>query len=455
VNQLRPDQIEDLALLISNPKFMLLNEPGTGKTPTACVYTEYLVTRMNMGVIWLQPLSIMEKNRDELIKWTGLRCAMVTTNDVPDDVDVLLMGPERFRRVWQDIPKRFKAIIGDEWHMMFGGATSARTTALFDFMRRQGTHVLPMTGTLINGKLDTAFPAVQLIEPRYYGDYSQFCNYHHDVDPWTGKLAGYRNHQKLRSIMLQHGQRRTFEDVYGPEAKIIQIESVSLLPAQREMYETFEEQAYLELEKFVIDGTLPGTAFIRSRQILEHPNNFPDLTNPKAPPIDILAGEISGKEERLEIHFQDHLNTGEPLVVFSALMPQQRRILEQANRMGLRFRLINSTVLPSERARIDEQFRAGALDGIVCSPQCASVGFNWQLLNGKEIEHVIFASIDFMDTSFIQAYRRFIRGKRQRPLRITMLRYRDTIEDRIYQIVEQKSQEAYLVDETRPVLELS
>ena len=100
---------------------------------------------------------------------------------------------------------------------------------------------------------------------------------------------------------------------------------------------------------------------------------------------------------------------------------------------------------------VDRDFRAGKLRVVVCGPASASVGFNWGFVN-----HVIFASPDYKNTNFIQAYRRAIRGERKIPLRITILVYRYApVERRQYQIIDDKSRQAHKVDPTYEILNLS
>jgi hypothetical protein len=60
-----------------------------------------------------------------------------------------------------------------------------------------------------------------------------------------------------------------------------------------------------------------------------------------------------------------------------------------------------------------------------------------------------------MDDSFVQAYRRGIRGARTSALLIYVLEYRDSIDQRIMQIIEQKSREAHKVDPTKEIFKLS
>lgn len=288
---LRPDQIADLSILMCNPRHLHLSEPGTGKTPTICVYQRWLWNEHGTPSVWVMPRSLLEKNRDEALKWGGWEADEVVIADggpLPENGRVYLMGFRRFTLEWEKFPRTWRAIQIDEFHKGFGGAESAQTQALFGFMERQGEFFTPMTGTLIDGKMETVFPAVHIIEPRYYGNFKSFCHFHRMIDVFTGNLVGYQNHDHLQKILQKHSIRRLFSDIFGHQQIVTQVEWVSMAPAQRAAYDKFDKEALLELEQFYIDGTQPGVAFIRARQIMEHPNKFPNLIGEGY--VDILNG---------------------------------------------------------------------------------------------------------------------------------------------------------------------
>lgn len=460
---LRTDQIADLAFYIQNPKCMNLSDPGTGKTPSVCKMQQYLWQYEQAGTLWSMPKALLQKNFDELMRFTDLTPEDVVIVDGPkkqvdraiaSSAKVRLMGFDRFARCWKEQPSFVQAHHIDEFHMGFGGAKSDRTAQLIE-CGRIWKWFLPMTGTLINGRLDTAWPAINVIEPRYYPDYNSFYYYHAFLDA-GGEFVAWRNHEKLSRIFAHHAIRRTFEMVFGPEAKVTLTEVVDMHPRQRAIYDKFEETALLELDRFFVDGTQPGVGFLRARQIMEHPNEFPDLTDPEAKIFtDILPGSMPAKEAAIEVHFADHVRNNKPVIVFSAMKPQQRRIAALADRMGMTVAIMNGDTSAKQRAAIDEGFRQGRIQVLVCSPRVASVGFNWQFWGGQEVDHMIFASLDFLDTTFFQAYRRAMRGKRSTPLRITVLEYRKSLDQRVFEINRQKAADAHLVDPTRQKLELS
>ena len=104
----------------------------------------------------------------------------------------------------------------------------------------------------------------------------------------------------------------------------------------------------------------------------------------------------------------------------------------------------------ARRGQIDDDFQAGLLDIVIASAATASVGFNW-----GHLDTIIFISIDFMDSSFLQGYRRAMRGVRTSPLLIYVMEYEKSVDQRIFQIVEIKSAMAVEVDPTQVAVRIS
>lgn len=450
--ELRPDQIQDLAFYISNPRCFNLSDPGSGKTPPTCVYIEYLWTHENTKTFWAMPKSLLYKNKQELLRFTNLKEheIVIIEGDAKKRLNqmasksakVWLMGFKRWADDWEkmmEMHPELNALIVDEWHMGgFKNPQSNRSQALFKAMRRL-KYFLPLSGTLIAGRLDSCYTAIKIVEPRYYANHFSFMAQHALQDEY-GTIIAWINHDKLGRIFLRHGIRKTFESVYGKEAKVIQKEVVPMDEKVRKAYKEFEEKALLELEDKFLDGMNPAVNAMRCRQIMGHPHTM-NLLKP---------GELTGKDERLEILIEDHINSGTPVIIFASLKPEQQRIAELCTKWGMKVGLINSDVSPKKRGEIDEAFRNGNLNCIVGSPATAAVGFNW-----GHVDHVIFASIDYDNTNFVQAYRRCIRDKRNKPLLITVLEYEESIDQRIFSIVDKKSRDLSKVDQTYEKLSLS
>ncbi|MBD9544334.1 hypothetical protein IB276_33345 [Ensifer sp. ENS04] len=463
---LRDYQIADLAFYMANPKCLNLSDAGTGKTPSVCVMQWYLWSNHGIGTVWPQPKSLLKKNKKEILRFTDFKDEDVVIVDgtkeqvkkqLESGAKVFLMGFRRLTLCWRQLPKYVKAVHIDEMHMGYKSADSQNSLGLFAMFEplRGGwfTHFLGMTGTLIDGKLSSAYPAIKVIEPRYYLSQENFFLYH-GIQDHEGKIVAWKNHDKLAKIFGRHAIRRTFASVHGEQEVVHIPEMVDMAPLQRRYYDTFRDEAVLELEKFYLDGTLPGVAFTRARQLMEHPNNFPDLTEP-GKFIDVLKGEPTEKEERLKIHLEEHWLNEKPLIIFTPLIPQQMRIAEILEQMKFRFGVINGDQSRKKRDQVDEDFIAGRIQIVLATEQTASFGYNWQFCGDREVDHEIFIALGFSDASFVQARQRAIRGKRKSPLRLTTLEYNDSLDQHICSIIYRKSVDANKVDPSRPVLQLS
>jgi hypothetical protein len=354
------------------------------------------------------------------------------------DAKVFIVSFAFLRSHWQrllDTHPDIDLFLVDELHLGYKRPESEQTQSFY-YINQHCENFVGMTGSLVDGQLDSAFPAIHVIEPRYYGSHAGFLNEHAGFMDNYGRVLVWNNEDKVRQILERHSRQVTFEQAYGKEDVVFFHELVEVGPKCRAQYDLFHEQAMLELENMeVLDGTLPGVAVIRARQILGHPET-----------MGIAKGEETGKDQRLRIYAAE----GQPMLIFAALKPEQRRIVKLMQDCGLRTGLINSDVSFNKRNEIDQAFRNGQLDVIVASGPTAGVGYNWE-----RADHVIYPSVDYQDVNYIQAYRRASRGTRTKTLRVTSLEYEDTIDRRQYEILAHKSQLANKVDPTRPVLQFA
>jgi hypothetical protein len=387
------------------------------------------------------------KNKAELHRFTPFVDAdVVIVTGTPkqrkklreSDAKVFLMGFDTWREEWElflEAHPDIDMFMADEWHMGYMTNTSKRVQQLYLAMRRI-KYFLCMTGTILDGRLDAAYPAIHIIEPRYYPDWGSFL-YHHGafIDAY-GKPLYWQNHDKLTEIFARHSVRRTFAETYTTPEPVITVETIEMAPAHREPYMKFHNQAMLELEDSFLDGSLPGVATIRARQIMAHPET-----------MNIGPGVETGKDERLRVHLEDALRSGISVLIYAALIPEQVRILALVQSIGLTAALINGTVTGPAREKNRIAFEAREIQVMVASPATASVGLNWE-----HVDHIILVSMDYKDTNFTQAIRRADRGTRTTPLRVTIFEYEDTVDGRIMQIHENKSRDAHKVDPTYKIL---
>ena len=434
--QLRPYQSAHLAFHMAHDRTLNLSDPGTGKTPTACLYIQYLVKVCDAAVAFVMPKSLLKKNYDELLNFTSLNPNEIEIVDgTPkkrdeiynkDGVNVFLMGFDCFAREWKKLPEKFNGVVVDEFHMGFKSNDSKRTQSFYLCMNKV-KYFLGMTGTLIDGRLSSAYPAIRVINRRFYASYAEFLRNHAVLDDF-GNPVMWVNHGRLKRILGSCAVKMSFAEAYKNSPKPIIIpEKCQMDKKHFALYKEFEETALLELEdEFLTDSGSGGVHQMRCRQIIEAPESV-GIEN---------EGKFElGKDEVLRVHLEDAKNDGKPLLIFSCFVAEQERIKKICeDEFGFRVGLINGSVSGKKRAEIDEQFKAGKLDIVIGSPETMAVGFNWE-----HVDTVIFVSIDYKDSNWRQAIQRADRGTRKYPLKVYRLFYEGAkVEYRLWDIVRNK-----------------
>lgn len=440
--ELRPHQVESLTFYIKNKNCLDRSEPATGKTAPSCVMCKYVNDYENGSTIFVMPKSLLIKNQEELSNWTGLKSLIyrgqpTLTKWKGETYDVILTTADTLSRHYEHIRKMLTKPLGfllaDETHLYWSSASAKRTQFILAECRKIPRN-LWLTGTVIRGRLDSAYPVIQMIEPRYYGNHASFMSQHALKDAFTGEVLGWCNEAKINAILKIHSVNHLFRTVYGDPDYIYLPTHVEINEKHWKYYHEFEQFANLELDdESVLYTTEAGIQTLRCRQILANP----EVLGLKIPEY--------GKDEWI---FENLLNGDyNKIVLFSALQGEQVRLVRKISERGFKVGLINGTVSTDKRGQIDKDFRDGDLQVIVASPATAGVGLNWH-----NCEVAAFVSVDYMDDNMTQATFRFIRGKRNKTIPIYLLRYQNTIEDKIYGIIQKKSELASRADSSRKPL---
>lgn len=453
---LRDDQIDDLAFYQSwigteTPICMNLNDPGTGKTPSVIV-NQYRRALQGMRTVWVMPKSLIGKNKVEILRFSNFEekhiavldgsTAKIAEEYCDPNKAVYLVNGNRFGTMVQDGAFHgIDAIDVDELHMLFKGHSSARTDAFHKVAHGASEGVL-MTGSLLDGGLNPAWPAIHAVDPRYYPMGASSFRDQHEVYDDYGKRSGWMHHAKIGAILQRHAVRRSFKSIHGDQAVVPLTVWTEMTGLQKEYYEQFEEAAYIELDNYFISGELPGVAYNMTNAIMDHPHSI----RWEGQELDLTQGQDTGKDIQLRAIVSELHANREPFLLYSSRVAQQKRIRDICENEGLRVGFLNGDASLARRSKVDQLFVAGELDCIVASPKVAAVGFNWQFCGGKEVCHVINASLPYLDSDYTQGYKRAIRGPRSKPLIVRTLAYPFTNDVKLMHKLEYKSMQAHLVD---------
>jgi hypothetical protein len=437
---------------------MNISEPGTGKTGIAAVLTYYYWKEYGQKTIWVQPNHLRHKNRRELIAFTDFLSEDVEVLEKATDtlgprkrksepranqhtgfVDyikssnakVFVVGFTFFKSYYEwllECHPEINLVVVDEGHLGFKSNNSKATKSLYDVMRKVKGYYY-MTGSPIDGRLDNVFPHLHIIEPRYYGSYRGFLAQHAGFIDDYGNVQWWTNEEKVKELLAKHSVRRFWRDIHGHQERDVQIVEVDMMPEMRRLYDEFGALAMLQLENYLLDGSNPGVAVIRARQIIGHPET-----------MGLCKNEVAGKDEMLMGYADEAASTGGGLVAYASLVPEVERNANILRASGMRVGMMHGGIPPKNRDIIDQMFQAGDLDALSCSPAVAATGYNWQ-----RSKHMVYTSLDYKDSNLEQSIKRGEREARDEPLRVSILQYEDSVDHQIMKIIKAKDELARTV----------
>jgi hypothetical protein len=458
---LRDYQLDHLAFYMrwvgtETPICMNLSEPGTGKTPSV-VINQYRRAMEGIQTLWVMPKSLIMKNVDEIMRFSPLERKHIGVLDgTPANIEaefdggtkaVYLVNGTRFDKMEREGAfDTLGALDVDEIHMLFKGADSMRTKSFHSMAFRVNEGVL-MTGSLMDGGIAPAWPSIHAVDPRYYpGGYNAF-KAHHSYQSRYDNKTHWINHEKVSTILERHSVRKVFDN---RDQFLLPVTWTDPNSEQKQALKDWEEKASIEIEKMFVTNAQPGVAYHAMRAILDHPNEI----NIEGETVSLCKVEDTQKYHRLEATLYEHLSMDLPLIIYSALRPQQRWIAALCEKVGISYMLMDGNTSLDKRAKIDESFREGSHLVTIASYKVAAVGFNWQILGGKELPRVINMSLPYLPDDIVQGFRRGIRGPRNRTLLVESYVSNTKFERRLMSRLKEKSQQSNMTDASYPILEM-
>lgn len=496
--QLRPLQIETFKKLIVNHRFLDKSHAGSGKTPTQCALTGFLmrkkpsellpltlnITKMaqipsdfhmqkysativtkgqfNCRVIWIQPMSLLNKNQKEILTWnvdlkpeqvqivkgTHLQRQKISLDE---RCLVWLMTAEAYAKYIVDMRSKFPDIlqvICDEPHLYYRGFNSKRTNA-FVVNTPAWCRINFMTATPTpRGKLQGAYTYCHMIQKSYYGSYDFFMRTHAEFDDY-GSVVEWKNHEVLKKFLDNYSIGWTTKDMYGEIEEFIVRDVLPMDKKVEKVYRQFEQEGITEIKEIVLEAKTGGTNSLRIRQMLAHPHkiSLPSGWDASGKPtsfeeVNIFEGATPKLERLLE-----YAEEGEPLIIFGTFTAEIEKIAEYLESKKFRVGVIHGGVPQNRRNNIDMEFQAGNLDVVVCSAATAGIGLNWGHVNT-----VIFHSLNYGDDEFLQAVARAKRGVRNVALRIVLLEYEDTADQYVMWAVHHNSKSSNKANPDNPII---
>lgn len=438
---------------LTHDRFLLLDQPGLGKTLQMIYLAEELKARDNIEHCFIIcGLNTLKYNwKKEIEKFSNLDCKILgekktkkgkdkigSVKDRLEDLKnpikefFIITNIETLRN--EDIIKELKnkkaknkidMMVLDECHVCKNPSSQQGKNLL----KISAKYMIGLTGTLLlNSPLDAYVPLRWLgIENSTYTNYKfYYCNY---TGFFNNILEGYKNTEILKDVLEKYALRRTKDLLDLPEKTIIH-EELSMENDQDKFYYNIVEGLGEQVDKVNINTSTLLSMIVRLRQATACPSilSSDDISAVKINrAIDLVEQIVAG---------------GDKVVIFSVFKPTLEEI---ANRIKEYNPLICTGDLKDEeisqnidKFQNDENYK-------VMLATTAKMGTGITL---NRASYAIFIDAPWTAAQCQQCEDRIHRIGSKDPVFIYYLWVKDTIDERVRQVVETKEAMAdYIIDD--------
>lgn len=209
----------------------------------------------------------------------------------------------------------------------------------------------------------------------------------------------YKNLNQLKQKLSTIAFTVRKQDCLDLPEKVYEVVEVPMNDEQKRLYKEIKRSAYALYENHLLDAANQISIRLRLRQIAG--GFFPakydvsegyeqELEHVKGLPIGVPPKAIA-LVDRLENH-----NEGLPAIVACAFVAEVKYVTNYLKEKGYKVAMISGEVSKNDRARIEDQFKAGELDVLVAQTSTIAKGYNFQISHTIYIYSNTYATEDRM-----------------------------------------------------------
>lgn len=333
---------------------------------------------------------------------------------------------------------QINTIIIDEIHKN-ASPTSVQGKQILRIKKATGKQImwLPMTGTPIVNKPTDLYTPLKLVDGHNFNSFYIWCRSFcifggygdHDI-------IGYKNIPMLKGMLNANSIRRLKADVLDLPPKIYYTEYVENTKYQSALY-TIVENEILGDRVEILESLNPMTKLLRLRQV----NGAPELVDPKLK-VDSDYIKYNAKLQRVLELLADYTERGEKTLIFSNWVEPLRTLYKFVSK---RYKTCCFTGTMSEADR--QKHKQVFMTNPEYKVMIGTIGAMGTTHTLTAASNIIFYDEPWTATDKQQAEDRAHRIGLDRPVNIVTILTKDTVDDRVHDIVYCKGGIAsYIVD---------
>ena len=427
---------------LNHDKFLLLDAPGLGKTLQMIYLAQELKKRDNIEhCLIICGINTLKHNwKKEIQIHSDLSCRILgervnkkgkvkigSVNDRLEDLKnpieefFVITNIETIRNsdILKELTKgktnKFDMIVADELHMM----KSPTSQQGKNFLKLSAKYQVGLTGTILtNSPLDAYVPLKWLgVDNSTYTNFKYYyCNY---SGPFNNILTGYKNIDVLKDEIERFSLRRT-KDLLDLPSKTIIHEFVDMNDRQAKFYQNITDGIIDEVDKVELNTSTLLSMITRLRQTTACPSMLTteDIESSKITRAVDLAKQI--------------VNGGDKVVIFSVFKEPLNKICEEL--LEYKPLLCTGDISDDIIAQNISMFQNIDDNKVMCATT-AKMGTGITLTRAS---YAIFIDAPWTAAQCLQCEDRIHRIGSKSPVFIYYLWAKDTIDERVKEIVEDK-----------------
>ena len=450
-------QIDGVRFGLNKKKFLLCDDHGLGKTTqiidfVGCLEKTDTINKVliicgvnSLKYNWQSEIGIHSDEKGWVLgtryrKRTGkayegnTKDKLADLDNLPDcryiitNIETLRGGAEKISKSKYHFPIAEKlkelcdtgtisVIAFDECHKS-KDPTSMQSRAMIQV---QSKYMVAMSGTpLMNNPLDLYFPISWLGYENH--SFYQFKQHYCKLGGWGGsQVVGYKNLEEIRAMMDNIMLRRLKTEVLDLPEKIRKIEYVDMTPKQNQIYKEVYNGVMSDLQKIKFSNN-PLSMMIRLRQA----TGWTGIISDKV--------QESAKMERMIELVQEIVTSGQKAIIFSNWESMTEVAKEKLKSYNPAY--ITGATKADERMREVDRFQ----NDDKCKVIIGTIGAMGTGLTLTAAQNVIFLDSPWNMALKAQAEDRAHRIGTKGTVSVITLCCRDTIDERIEELVEKKGQ---------------
>lgn len=448
-------QIDGIRRMINMRSVLLADDMGLGKSLQALsLFAIDVHQGYSEKLLIVCPASLKANWENEIRKFTKNISVMRISKSSTQAAKfksirdfVAASGPRAFITNYEQVPGllielkkiRWDMIIFDEAHMI-KNPKAKRTQAAHSLDTRRS---ILITGSPILNHANDLWSLLYRIAPNDMESYYRFITRYCVYGGWKNKqIIGIKNEHELNARLTDVMVRRLKEDVLDLPEVLYTTRMVELLPKQGKLYNEVVSNMQLtdaqgEVEE--IDNAL--TKFLRLKQICGTSAIFTDndesakLDAAEYDAVDLIVNQ--GQRVVAFTQFRGVQQAYEQRMLKAAMAPSNNSISNRkAGIPAFPVFVLNGDIDIDDRQEIVNQWSNSEKPGIIiCMYQVAGVGLNMVASrNGQLLDKLVTPELNKQAVDRMHR----IGADKTQPVTIIEYRAKDTAEDRVEQIIDQK-----------------